>query len=281
MNPDPCVTCAVFAGLPVGRADVVSANPWVRIFVSRTLTFCTTEIWRIRRDRSELVTRAIQPVLWLVVFGETIARLRGVPSDGRPYLDYLAPGIMAQATLFISIFYGIQIIWERDAGLLAKLLATPTPAAALVTGKAFAASIRSLSQVAVVLAISAVMGIRLDWNPVHLVAAVVVSILGAAFFTTLSVCLAGILLKRERMMGIAQAITMPLFFGSSALYPIDLMPPWLRAISAVNPLSHMVDALRGVLLDTGSALLPDLTFLVVAVVIGIASATALLPRLVR
>ncbi len=52
----------------------------------------------------------------------------------RPYLDYLAPGIMAQSALFIAIFFGIQIIWERDAGVLTKLLATPTPRAALVTG---------------------------------------------------------------------------------------------------------------------------------------------------
>ncbi len=59
-----------------------------------------------------------------------------------PYLDFLAPGILAQSVLFISIFYGIQIIWERDAGILTKLLATPTPRWALVAGKAFAAGVR-------------------------------------------------------------------------------------------------------------------------------------------
>ncbi len=58
------------------------------------------------------------------------------------YLAFLAPGIIAQSALFISIFYGIQIIWDRDAGILAKLMVTPAPASALVSGKAFAAGVR-------------------------------------------------------------------------------------------------------------------------------------------
>ena len=81
----------------------------------------------LRHDRSELYTRAIQPALWLIIFGETFTRLHAIPTGGLPYMDFLAPGVLAQSALFISIFYGIQIIWERDAGVLAKLLVTPTP----------------------------------------------------------------------------------------------------------------------------------------------------------
>jgi ABC-2 type transport system permease protein len=78
---------------------------------------------------------------------------------GIPYLDYLAPGILAQSTLFIAIFYGIQIIWERDAGVLAKLMVTPTPRAALITGKAFAAGVRSIVQAAVIVVLAALLGV--------------------------------------------------------------------------------------------------------------------------
>jgi ABC-2 type transport system permease protein len=83
----------------------------------------------------------------------------GLLGPNGPYLDYLAPGIMAQSALFIAIFYGIQLIWERDFGILTKLLVTPTPRAALVTGKAFAAGVRAISQVLVVLLLAAVLGI--------------------------------------------------------------------------------------------------------------------------
>jgi ABC-2 type transport system permease protein len=109
-----------------------------QLLASRIVTFCLVELQKLRHDRTELVTRAVQPILWLVVFGETFSRIRAIPTGNVPYLDYLAPGIIAQSALFIAIFYGIQIIWERDAGILTKLLVTPTPRAALVTGKASA-----------------------------------------------------------------------------------------------------------------------------------------------
>jgi ABC-2 type transport system permease protein len=85
------------------------------------------ELQKLRHDRTELVTRAVPPILWLVIFGETFNRIHAIPSDGVPYLDFLAPGVIAQSGMFIAIFYGIQIIWERDAGVLTKLLVTPTP----------------------------------------------------------------------------------------------------------------------------------------------------------
>ena len=102
----------------------------MRRLASRIATLCWVELRKIRHDRTELYTRAIQPALWLVIFGETFTRIHAIAApNGIPYLDFLAPGILAQSTLFIAIFYGIQIIWERDAGVLAKLMVTPTPRA--------------------------------------------------------------------------------------------------------------------------------------------------------
>ncbi len=82
-------------------------------------------------------------------------------------------------------------------------------------------------------------------------------------------------------MGIGQAITMPLFFASNALYPTSVMPEWLRVLSVINPLSYEVDALRGVLLDTPATLLLDIGVLVAAMVVGVAAAAALMGRLAR
>jgi ABC-2 type transport system permease protein len=93
--------------------------------------------------------------------------------------------------------------------------------------------------------------------------------------------IAGLVLTRERLMGIGQAITMPLFFGSSALYPVDLMPTWLQAISHLNPLSYQVDALRGLLIGAPAHLGADFAVLAVAVTVGITAAAALLGRLAR
>jgi ABC-2 type transport system permease protein len=252
-----------------------------RWFGTRIVTFCVVEMQKLRHDRSELVTRAIQPALWLLIFGKTFSRLRAVPTGDIPYLDYLAPGVLAQSTLFVSVFYGIQVIWERDAGVLAKLLVTPTPRAALVTGKVFAASVRALAQAVAVVVLALLLGVSFHLAPWRLLLVAVVVMLGAAFFAALSMVLAGIVMTRDRLMGIGQAITMPLFFASNALYPVELMPAWVRAISRGNPLSYEVNAVRGLLLGTDTNLLVDFGVLAGSVVLAVAAASAILPRLVR
>ncbi|MGW2248864.1 ABC transporter permease [Kitasatospora sp. NPDC001660] len=252
-----------------------------RLVPARVVAMCTVELQKLRHDRTELYTRAVQPALWLLIFGETFTRLRAIPTGGIPYLDYLAPGIIAQSAMFIAIFYGIMIIWERDSGVLTKLLVTPTPRAALVTGKAFAAGVKAVLQAVVVVLIAALLGVAMTWNPLRLFGVVVAVLLGSAFFSCLSMAIAGIVLTRDRLMGIGQAITMPLFFGSNALYPVDLMPGWLRTVSKANPLSYQVDALRGLLIGTPSHLPLDFAVLTVATLLGITAASALLGRLAR
>ncbi|EUA56412.1 ABC-2 type transporter family protein [Mycobacterium xenopi 4042] len=139
---------------------------------------------------------------------------------------------------------------------------------------------RSVAQVIGVLGLAYLMGVHLTANPLRVLAAMAVVVVGAAFFACLSMTLAGLVRNRDRLMGIGQAITMPLFFASNALYPVDVMPRWLRLLSKVNPVSYEVDALRALLIGPGFKV-ADIAVLVVAAAVGIATASALLPRLVR
>ncbi|MGW0472101.1 ABC transporter permease [Streptomyces coeruleorubidus] len=286
MSEAPAAPPAVSADPALGPGiDLLLKPPrpragW-RLLPARVGAMCAVELQKLRHDRTELYTRAVQPALWLLIFGQTFSRIRAIPTGGIPYVDYLAPGIIAQSAMFIAIFYGIQIIWERDAGILDKLLVTPTPRSALITGKAFAAGVKSLVQAVVVLLIAALLGVALTWNPLKLLAVAAIVVLGSAFFSCLSMTIAGIVLSRDRLMGIGQAITMPLFFGSNALYPVSVMPGWLQAVSKANPLSYEVDALRGLLLGTPHHLASDFAVLFVAAALGVTAASALLGRLAR
>ena len=278
------MTYAAPGAPPVGLAEppFVRINPLAELarLLNRIATLCWVEMRKIRHDRTELYTRAVQPALWLLIYGEVFTRVHAIPTPaGIPYLAYLAPGIMAQSALFIAIFYGIQIIWERDAGVLTKLMVTPTPRSALITGKAFASSVRSLIQGVVVVVIAALLGVSFTDNPLKLIAAAVILALGSAFFSCLSMTLAGLVVARDRLMGIGQAITMPLFFSSSALYPTKIMPGWLQVISKINPLSYEVEALRGLLIGTTTTLWLDAVVLVGATIVSITCAALLLPRL--
>jgi ABC-2 type transport system permease protein len=169
-------------------------------------------------------------------------------------VDYradLAPGVMAQAAMFVAIFFGLAVIWERDVGQLQRLLATPLPRTALVLGKAAGAATRAVVQAVLLLIVVAIAGIGLKWSVVGVIGALVLLALGTGVFACLSMAIASLVKQRERFMGIGQLVMMPLFFASSALYPLAVMPGWLHVIARVNPLTYEVEGLRGFLLGGG------------------------------
>ena len=234
-------------------APEVSGGRTLLQFVRKTFVIAELEVRKLRHDPTELLTRALQPALWMLIFGEVFSRLRSIPTGSVDYLDFLAPGILAQSVLFAAIFYGIAIIWERDLGIIHKFLVSPTPRSALVLGKALSAGVRGLSQAIIIYLLSLVLGVHISWNPLSLLGILLFVFLGSALFSTFSLIIACIVKTRERFMGIGQVMTMPLFFASNAIYPIAIMPPWLKAIAQVNPLTYEVDALRGLMLVGGTS----------------------------
>lgn len=237
---------------PPGRRWV---NPLydVASFVAKTLVIAELEVRKLRHDPTELVTRAVQPALWLLVFGQVFTRVRAIPTGDLRYVDFMTPGILAQSVLFVSIFYGIAIIWERDLGIVHKFLVSPTPRTALVLGKALSAGVRGLAQAVIIYGLAAFLGVRMNWHPLALAGVLLVVVLGAAFFSTFSLVIACLVKTRERFMGFGQVLSMPLFFASNAIYPISIMPEWLQVISRFNPLTYEVDALRTLMLAGGAS----------------------------
>ena len=225
-------------------------------FAHATVAVANAEVRKLLRDPMELVSRAVQPVLWLAVFGQVFSQVRGIPTGDLRYLDFMAPGILAQSILFSAIFYGIAIIWERDMGIVHKLLVTPAPRTALVLGKAFAAGLRGLVQAVVVYLVALALHIAIRWDLRAMLVVALAVFLGSCIFSTFSLLIACVVKTRERFMGIGQVLTMPLFFASNAIYPITMMPPWLRAIAVANPLTYLVDALRATMVVGGLGVYP-------------------------
>lgn len=217
-------------------------------FVRKTYAIADMEVRKLLHDPTELGTRAIQPALWLLVFGQVMARAHVLESGSVPYLDFLVPGILAQSVLFVSIFNGISVIWERDLGIVHKFLASPTPRAALVLGKGVAGGARAVTQAAVVLMLAALLGAKLHWSLLSMAGVLLLTVLGALLFSTFSLIIACLVKTRERFMGVGQVLTMPLFFASSAIYPTAIMPHWLQVLVHFNPLTYQIDGLRAFLL---------------------------------
>jgi ABC-2 type transport system permease protein len=229
-----------------------------------TLAMAQAEMRKLRHDHLDIITRSVQPLLWLFIFGSALRNNHSLTLGRLDYRAYLAPGVMAQAAMFIAIFFGLAVIWERDVGQLQRLLATPLPRTSIVLGKAAGACVRALVQALLLLVVLAAAGIGVRWSITGVLGTLAMLMLGTAAFACMSMLLAAVVKERERFMGIGQLIMMPLFFASSALYPLSVMPGWLRVIARVNPLTYEVQGLREMLLGVGGKGEVWLDFLVVA-----------------
>ena len=265
---------------PVASAKIQTPNRPVD-FIRKVLIIADIEVRKLRHDPSELLMRAVQPALWLIVFGEVFSRMHTVPTGDLPYLDFLAPGILAQSAMFVAIFNGMTIIWERDLGTVHKLLVSPTPRSALALGKSAAGGIRALSQTIIVYLLAIILGVHINWNPLNLLAVIAVVILGAMVFTAFSLTIALMVKTRERFLGIGQVLTMPIFFASSAIYPISVMPGWLQVLARINPLTYQVNALRALMVNNSASSHPlwvDFAVLMSATAVLTVIAGKLYPR---
>ena len=274
------MTSAERAARPTGWAE---PGPAAR-FVEDAWTITRAELLKIRHDPVEIASRASQPLLWLLVFGQVVARTRAIETGSLPYLDFLAPGVLAQSAQFSAIFFGLAVIWERDLGLVHKLLVTPASRGALVLGKALAGGARALVQALIVYAAALAIGVGVRLDPVSVAQVAIVVVLGSSLFATFSLVIACLVRSRERFMGIGQLLTMPLFFASSAIYPVDLMPDWLRVVAMLNPLTYMVDALRALMVTGATSprgVGVDVAVLALVLVALVAIGARLYPRLAQ
>lgn len=251
-------------------------------YATHVFAVADAEVRKLRHDPWELVSRAVQPILWLVLFGGVMGQIRGLTPGSVRYLDFLAPGILAQSMLFVSIFYGISTIWQRDLGVLHRYMVSPAPRSALVIGKALSSSVRGLSQALVIYFCAEIMGVSLSLDPVRIITVILFIVVGSALFATFSLIIASIVKTRERFMGLGQFLTMPIFFASNAIYPISLMPGWLKTVSSLNPLTYEVDGLRAMMLKEGVSrfgIAADFLALLITTAVFIIIATGMYPRM--
>ncbi|MCX6801707.1 MAG: ABC transporter permease [Candidatus Diapherotrites archaeon] len=240
------------------------------------------EIRRVLHDQTEIYTRAIQPLLWLLIFGHVVGALKVIPTGSTPYLDYITPGIIVQSTATISIFFGLIIIWERETGILKRLVTSPAPNYAIVIGRSMAAGVRGLAQAIIIIPIAFLMGVKFFPNPSYLLLALVLLFLSCGGFAGISIMIASFFKTRERFMGIGQAVVLPMFFASSALYPISAMPEPFQIFAKINPMTYVVDAMRSLMITGNLSQLPlDIAAIAIFVVVVFTAASLTFKKVIE
>jgi ABC-2 type transport system permease protein len=222
---------------------------------------CLRQLKRYSRSRARIVGSLGQPVLFLLALGFGLGPTFR-KAGGGDYLQFLSPGVVAMAILFTSIFSGIEIIWDRQFGFLKETLVAPVSRLQVVLGRAIGGALVAMIQGIIVLAICLIAGFRFQ-NAALLPVALLFMFLISLLFTSIGTAIGSLLDDMQGFQLIMNFIVMPLFFLSSALFPIVGLPGALRMVVHIDPLSYGVDGLRGAL-SHSSAFGQTTDFLVLA-----------------
>ncbi len=226
---------------------------------------------RYVRSRSRVLGAFGQPILLMLALGYGIGAIYRRAGEG-DYLQFLVPGIVTQTILLTSVFWGIIILQDKRFGFLSELLVAPVKRLNILIGSAAGGATISILQGILVLIIGMIFGFR-PYNWFMLVPALLVMSLMTLALTSFGAGIASMVEDFQGFQGINNFLVMPLFFLSSALYPLEGIPKPLEVVTKINPVTYMVDALR--LMLTGQShfsLGRDLSIIAITFVVCLAFA---------
>jgi ABC-2 type transport system permease protein len=211
-------------------------------------TMWLREMKRFLRVKARVVGSLLMPIFFLAFLGLPMSFASQIPvPEGVGYLDFLAPGIVGMTLLFAGTMSGASVIWDKEFGFLKEVLVAPVNRFSVILGRSLGGMTTAIIQALIIVGIAVAMGVKLSSVPGFFLA-ILVMILTCATFTGFGLIIATRLGNLEGFMAIMNLIVFPIFLLSGALFPIQSMPPWLRYIMYIDPLTYGVDGLRGTLI---------------------------------
>jgi ABC-2 type transport system permease protein len=209
------------------------------------------EVHKFLRQPGRLASSLVRPLLWMVVFA---AGFRQMPDLGNvmpfnPDLDYrlyMVPGLALMVCLFNGMQSSLAMVYDREMGVMRLLLTAPLPRGYLLACKLAGGAFLSVLQALAYMIIVVVWGIGL--SPWQVLTALPALVLGALMLSAFGLMLSVYIKQLENFAGTMNFVIFPMFFLSSALYPIQRMQnagaEWIYQVSSFNPFTHAVEALR-------------------------------------
>jgi ABC-2 type transport system permease protein len=213
---------------------------------SAIYTIWEREIIRYWRDRVRILTTLIQPLMFLAIFGTGLRQSLASSSLGIDFLKFMYPGIIAVNVMGVAFFSTISTVWDREFGFLKEILVAPVSRTAIVLGKALGATTIASTQALLLLVLAPIIGITF---PLSVVPELFVFMLLLAFtISGLGLLIASLMKSLESFGLLMQLLILPMFFLSGAFFPLKAVPGWMKFLSAIDPLSYGVDAMREMIL---------------------------------
>jgi ABC-2 type transport system permease protein len=204
------------------------------------------ELKRYSRSRAQVIASLGQPLLYLLVLGFGLGPVFQKAGQGS-YLQFVAPGVIGMSILFMSIFSGIGLLWDRQFGFLKETLVAPVPRLQIMVGRTLGGATVAVLQGLLILIVCIIAGFR----PAHLAllpVALMFMMLIAIVFAGLGTAIGSTLTNMQGFQLIMNFLVMPIFFLSGALFPLSNLPKGLAAVVRLDPLTYGIDGLRGALI---------------------------------
>ncbi|MGQ9760245.1 MAG: ABC transporter permease [Candidatus Methanomethylicaceae archaeon] len=196
------------------------------------------------RERSRIVSSIVNPIIWLIAFGGGLGA--SISFGGADYQTFIFPGVLMLTVLFTSIFFGLYIVWDKKLDFFKEVMVAPLNRITLFTGKMVGGCTDSLLQGTILIILGVFFNIK--YTTYSLIIVILFLLLLSAATTSLGLAIGAQMTSFEGFGLIQSFVIMPLFFLSGALYPLENLPTWLQAVTRVNPLTYIVDGMRGALL---------------------------------
>jgi ABC-2 type transport system permease protein len=244
------------APLPSPAAPDMVSSRWLDDLAG-VYTIWLREVRKFWRDKPRIIGATVQPALFLLLLGTGIGqglpRAFGVEPAARQfapgvpdYLTYIYPGIIAMTLLFTSVFSALSIIWDREIGFLKEVMVAPISRSAVAIGKTLGGSTVAMLQGCLMLLFAPFLHVTLSWGTML---ALLPLLLYISFsLTAMGIAAAARMRSMQGFTVIMNFLTLPMFFLSGAMFPIDGLPRWMTVLVTLNPLTYGVDALRSVVI---------------------------------
>ena len=244
------------AGAPVRRSRQFRQLRYAGVLAKRNLI-------KLTRTPEQFIDVTLQPIIFLVLFyyvlGGALGGSLGGGGSRHDYLEFLLPGLLAQTIAMSSISIGQNMNADIEKGVFDRFRSLPIGRAIPLVGAVLAEFFRYLLVVVITIGFGYILGFRVETNFMSLLAAIGLSICFALSFAWISVWVGLKMRSAGSVQGVMMLLVLPLTFASSTFVKVSSMPGWLQAFVKVNPISHVVDAVRGLLLGSHAALADGVT----------------------
>jgi ABC-2 type transport system permease protein len=216
---------------------VTAALTHTRLLTGRSLR-------TLSRQPAYLLFTLVQPMVWLLLFGQLFRRVADLPGFGGGYLEYLTPGVVVMTAMMSAGWSGVSIVQDMERGVMDRTLTSPVRRFALVAAGLAHHGLVTVVQSLIMFGTGLLAGARYPGGPAGVLVVLACAVLVALVFAGLSNAVALLVHQQEALIAVAQFLVLPLAFLSSIMMAPSLMPGWVRWVARFNPVDWAAVASR-------------------------------------